>query len=62
MRVFVALNVLALSLVMAVPAFAQGLGAEAQTAATSGVGDAVLVAGIIIAFAVGYKLVRKVTG
>ncbi len=61
MRLFVVLNVVALSLVLAVPAFAD-LGTQAASAATGGVTDAVVVAGIIVAFAVGYRLIRKVTG
>jgi hypothetical protein len=44
-------------------AYAQAdLGQVAQQKATGAVGDAVLVAGVIIGFAVLYKIIRKVTG
>ncbi len=55
---------LALSLVLAVPAFAQtaDLGSAASGAATTGVGYAVAAAAIIIVFTAGYKLIKKVVG
>lgn len=55
---------LVVSMVLSPAAFAQaaGLGAVAQEKANAAVGDAILVAGIIIGFAVLYKIIRKVTG
>lgn len=52
------------SMVYSTAAFAQGadLGSVAQNKATGAVADAVLVAGVIIGFAVLYKIIRKVTG
>jgi hypothetical protein len=58
MGLFVAL----MTVLFAVPGFTQGLGSEAQSAATDGVTKAALVAGVVIGFAILYKLIRKVTG
>lgn len=61
------LQVLAISaflmVAVAVPAFAQsGLAGEAQSAATTAIAGAAVVAGIVVGFAILYKLIRKVTG
>lgn len=51
-----------MSLVLAVPAFAQDLGTAASGAATTGVGYAVAAAALIIVFTAGYKMLKKVIG
>jgi hypothetical protein len=63
-RMSIMLTACFVMMMLAVPAFAQtgGLGEVARTEATGAVADAVLVAGVIIGFAVLYKIIRKVTG
>ncbi len=59
-RVFLAMFVMgSLMLLMVVPAFAQGLAAEARDAATAAVSGGVAVAAIILAAVILYRIIKK---